>query len=153
MPSIEIICVGQESPSKLPEYLFAVVSEPDLESHRGPSSLFQKDFDKIAGCIYHLGGEHLKLPENADKVYFAAGMIIHEFWKWLQFNHKYRKQIDQLLRQLLADSPKHQVIFTSDYQFGPKAKRYKRSVSLSEFWRKHNRRKLPMNSLIVISSN
>ena len=54
MPSIEIVCIDQAEVSHFDNLPFLVEAENRLLSHREPHSLFQREFDVLKGCIYHL---------------------------------------------------------------------------------------------------
>jgi hypothetical protein len=146
MPSIEIICIGQAQPSDFSRLPFAVEAETQLRSHRGSSSLFQQDFDRVQGCIYHLGNPYLKDPD-APGAYFASQLLV-EWWERLEFQAEYIPSVNQLLEALLTASPGGRVLFTSDYQFGPRPRRrFVRWRTLDEFWTLHDTKRLHMNAL------
>ena len=77
MPSIEIVCIGQEEPVVFEEMPFQVYAESKIVSHRTPSPLFQAEFDAVAGCIYHL----VKQPKGACTAY----SLLDEWWKGVRF--------------------------------------------------------------------
>ncbi|MBC7528281.1 MAG: hypothetical protein H7308_12105 [Chthonomonadaceae bacterium] len=146
MPSIEIICVGQEEVSDFSDAPFRVFAEDELVSDRSPKPLFKPEFDATAGCIYHLC--------NPDGSYNAFELLRmghynkRRLWKGMVgFRPEYAPYVRQMLRQLLKASPTHEVIFTSDYQFGPGVRRYHSSITLRKFWRLHHARRLHMNAL------
>jgi hypothetical protein len=122
MPSVEIICIGQSQPVDLSELPFAIEAEPQLFSHRGSSSLFQQDFERVKGCIYHLGNPYLKDHQNASRLYFAS-QLLAERLKCFEFGAEYVPHVKHLLETLLSYSPEGRLLFTSDYQFGPRPRR------------------------------
>lgn len=150
MPSIEIICINQTEPIQFLNLPFAVEAESKLASHRSPSPLFQPDFDELRGCIYHLGNPSLRGPAASGR-YTAYKLLSKEkgteWWDIIHFSAEFVPSIRVLVEQLLAASPTGKVLFTSDYQFGPDAKRYKRSLTLERFWQHHDEKKLKMNAL------
>ena len=150
MPSIEIICVDQARPTKFQASPFALEAENKLVSHRCPAPLFQPELDTLRGCIYHLGNPALRDPAVLG-CYTAYELLSKErgteWWEIIHFSPEYVLCIKVLLEQLLAASPGNRVLFTSDYQFGPDAKIHQRPVTLEEFWRLHDDKKLQMNAL------
>jgi hypothetical protein len=149
MPSIEIICIGQLQPTPFPDLPFAVVSEVVLISHRGRSSLFQQDFNRVTGCIYHLGNPNLKSPD-ARGIYFAGELLV-EWWERVEFKPEYVIPVKELLEELLHASPEGRLLFTSDYQFGPRPRRrYSKWRTPEEFWHLHDAKHLRMNALYAI---
>lgn len=145
MPSLEIICVGQEEPLDFSAMPFAVVAERRLISHRS-RPLFQKDFDQLTGCIYHLGNPRLKDP-NASGAYFASDLLA-DFEDVMVFKPEYAPFVQQLTAKLLMASPAGRLIFTSDYQFGPHPEaRFQEWQTPAEFWQLHDTQQLRMNAL------
>lgn len=142
MPSVEIICIGQLEPIDYSAMPFRVDAESEIVSHRTPSPLFQTDFDNVKGCIYHL----CKQRNGA----YTAGDLLTEWWEILHFKSEYSPFVKQMLRELLESSPTKQLLFTSDYQFGPDQKIYKRSLTLDRFWKIHDDKKLRANALYPI---
>lgn len=150
MPSIEIVCVDQTEPTSFLNAPFAVESESKLVSHRSPSPLFQPDFDVLRGCIYHLGNPSSRDPTFTG--YYTAYKLLTGdaescVWNIVYFKIEFVPFIKMFLAQLLQNSPVGKVIFTSDYQFGPNEKRYKRVITLDMFWQLHDKNKLKLNAL------
>jgi hypothetical protein len=148
MPSIEIICIGQSQPTDFSKLPFAVVVETQLISHRGSSSLFQKDFDRVKGCIYHVGNPYLKTPD-APGPYFA-GQLLERWWERVEFKRQYVPPMNRFMKALLAASPEGRLLFTSDYQFGGRPRRFTKERSLDQFWDLHSAKKLHINALYAI---
>ncbi len=142
MPSIEIICVEQAEPLQFEGLPFDVYAEKELISHRTPSPLFKSDFDAMSGCIYHI------VRKNGG---WNAGNLVD--WEALKFKEEFSPYIKELLEVLLQASPVHQLIFTSDYQFGPDVKHYKRPRTLDKFWKAHDASKLHFNALYPLKSD
>jgi hypothetical protein len=154
VPSIELVCVGQELPSKLPRLPFAVVSEPALESHRVPS-FFQSHFDELQGCIYHLGCPGYDSPDF-EGMYNAWELLSEacreaETERFLEFDSQFLPALFDLVGLLLEASPEGRVLFTSDWQFGPALARIYRPLVEREFWEIHARRGLRFNALYPIT--
>ncbi len=147
MPTIEIVCLGQQEPFELPELPFALRSEREVISHRG---LFYEEFKQVSGCIYHLGN-----PDRRDKDdWFFASQLVN--WQTeedgrLEFLSKFAVEVRQLTTNLLKASPVQKIIFSSDYQFGPeKTRKYERPLRLETFWRKHDAEKIWLNARYFI---
>ncbi len=145
MPTIEIVCLGQEEPLEIPELSFALRSENKVISHRG---LFYEEFKELIGCIYHLGNPDMR---DEDDWFFADQLVD---WRTedgrLKFLPKFIPEVRQLLTDLLEASPIRALIFSSDYQFGPDARRYPRPLKHEMFWRKHDSEKLWLNARYFI---
>jgi hypothetical protein len=141
MPSIEIICIGQLVPLDFSAMPFKVYAEDELISHRTPRPLFQSDFDKLSGCIYHLCNQR-------NNAYTAGDLLTN--WEMLHFKPEYVPCIKQLLFELLQASPCKELLFTSDNQFGPGVRKYKRPLSLNKFWVTHDENKLHFNALYCL---
>lgn len=153
MPSLEIVCVGQHSAIPVDDLPFAVECSTTLVSHRRPS-LFQADFDQLQGCIYHLGNPALKHP-GAPGAFFAWDLLSPECQGqenelFLHFAEKHASGVRILLEKLLGSSPRRRVIFTSDHQFGPPSPLRSSEISLENFWKLHDARRLRMNALYPI---
>jgi hypothetical protein len=54
------------------------------------------------------------------------------------------------MENLLDESPAGRLIFTSDYQFGPSMRRYKKPITLDRFWELHDAHHLRINALYHI---
>ncbi len=139
MPSIETVCIGQSVPATFEDVPFRVYAESRLVSHRTPSPLFQTDFDALSGCIYHL----VKQPRGA----FTAYNLLEEWWEGLRFKPEYIPFVQRVVSELLVASPQKRLLFTSDYRFGPDAKRYKRPMRVGRFWQWHAEGRLRANTL------
>jgi hypothetical protein len=153
MPSIEIIAIGQSRPIEVGGFPFAVVADGALRSYRGPQARFQEDFDRVSGIIYHLGNPSLK-QDSAGRVYFAYKLLGEASRKveadFLEFASPFRPAAERLLAELVAASPTEELIFTSDWQFGPEWTRHKPALTLSAFWKLHDSRRVLLNALYPI---
>ena len=156
MPSIEIVCIGQDRPLELGALPFAVESGTELVSHRKPS-FFQADFDRLKGCIYHLGNPGLKEP-NAPGAFFAWDLLSalcrgQEEGTFVHFADPYAGAVRLLMEKLLLSSPIRGLVFTSDHQFGPPVPMRFAETSFEVFWRLHDSRRLRMNALYPIAGS
>ena len=147
MPSIEIAVIGLVKPVAPPPTSFLVVYEAGLKSHRVPSR-FQSDFDRISGSLYHLGNPGLSVGGGA---FFASDLLSPESHEgdsssFLEFAQPHVASVHALLDWLLRNSPDGNLLFTSDWQFGPEDTQRLGPVSLSGFWRLHDSRKLMLNA-------
>jgi hypothetical protein len=155
MPAIEIICPGQKSPSKYRGIPFPVLSETKLKSHRYPSH-FQEDFDRMSGCIYHLGSPCYKGRRGG---FFEAYELLspkcldQESPIYLEFRREFLPSVKRILKSLLQKSPTREIVFTSDYQGSPNRPRRFERIPLKQFWSLHRTKKLRFNALYVIPEN
>ena len=153
MPSIEIVAIGQLRPIKVDGFPFAVVADAKLKSHRSPRPRFQEDFDRLSGIIYHLGNPNLK--DNRDgRCFFAYKLLSSESKRvktdFLEFAAEFRPAAETMLAELIAESPSEELIFTSDWQFGPDWTKREPALPLSDFWKLHDSRRLLLNALYPI---
>jgi hypothetical protein len=153
MPSIEIVAVGQSRPIKVDGFPFAVAVDAKLKSHRSPHSRFQEDFDHVSGIMYHLGNPSLK-DESAGRCFFAYKLLSDESKEveaeFLELASPFRRAAEMMLVELIAQSPIGELIFTSDWQFGPDWTKREPALRLSEFWKLHDSRRLLLNALYPI---
>ena len=156
MPSIEIACIGLTKFAGLPPTTFAVVADPGLKSHRGPLPLFQADFDRLSGCLFHLGNRGLDQlvggPFFADELLSARSRDADPA-SVLEFAPSYVDSLRRFMEWLLSVSPAQRLLFTSDWQFGPKEARRFRSVDLDAFWELHDSGKLLLNAAYPIKAS
>jgi len=156
MPSIELVCIKQEIPTDFSGFPFTLIGEDRLFSHRVPSPLFQSDFDRLQGCIYHLGGP--KTLDNSNRGYFTAYDLLSEVCRsqensvFLEFKKDFLPFLKNIIQTLMKDSPVGIVLFTSDYQFGPKKPQRYGAVSYKNFWDLHETHKLRFNTSYEISN-
>jgi hypothetical protein len=149
MPTIELVCVAQAEPLDVSSLPFAVLAENKLLSHR---ALFQSDFDKLQGCIYHLGNPNLRGDE--DGLFWAYELISdstseHEE-DCLKFNDEFIPHVKKMLSQLLVASPVGQMTFSSDWQFGTKDVRRFEAITEGKFWEMHDACELRFNAFYKI---
>lgn len=150
MPSIEIVCIGQSKPVDCSSYPFAVESCSELVSHRSPAPRFQSDFDGLSGVIYHLGNPDLKVRDQG--AYFAYELLSESSRhadppSALEFGPEYASAVFDLLAVLIGESPQQELLFTSDWQFGPDHTLRLGPVSLGELRALHDSGKLLLNAL------
>jgi hypothetical protein len=153
MPSIEIVAVGQSRPIEVDGFPFAVAADTQLKSHRSPQPRFQEDFDRVSGVMYHLGNPSLK-GDSEGRCFFAYKLLSEESKRvdadFLEFDPALRSAAESMLAELITASPKEELIFTSDWQFGPDWTKREAPLSLSEFWMLHDSRRLLLNALYPI---
>ena len=134
---------------------FAVISDPERQSHRGPSPRFQDDFDRLGGVLYHLGNP--ELVEDPDGLFFAYDLLSEASREasdksFLELAPAHMHSVRVFLEWLLALSPAGQVLFTSDWQFGPSWTRRSEGLGLNEFWRLHDSKELLLNAAYLIAA-
>jgi len=154
MPSIEIVCVGQTEVKEFSALPFRVLAENRLVSHRSPHPLFQDEFNSLHGCIYHIcnpegdGDNSYELLDTSRERWSDCSRPDSYSLIWgVHFLPIYAPYVRKILEELLKASPEGHAVFTSDYQFGPRRRRYKRPLSLDRFWELHDANKLHMNAL------
>jgi hypothetical protein len=153
VPSIEIICIGQLEPSDCSHFPFAVRSGTELKSHRTPKPLFAEDFARLKGCIYHLGSPERKTRKAGT---FLAWDLLSDRSRYaprsrfLEFRPEFIPALHELLGSLVESSPDGQLLFTSDWQFGPKRPYRAPIITGDEFWSLHDSRKLRLNGAYPI---
>ena len=147
MPTIEIVCLEQKEPLALRELSFAVEAETPIVSHRG---LFYEEFKVLNGYIYHLGSPNMR--QRINGFFYAAELL-----DWgvsnsgaLKFLPEFAPEVRQLCTDLLKASPVQTILFSSDYQFGPKERRHERPLKHETFWRKHDAGELRLNARYII---
>ncbi len=142
MPTIELISIGCLKVPELPKYpSFAYIADTELVTHR---SIFQNVFDSLTGVIVHLANKSF---EGADGGYWFAGTIMD--WKdddALVFLPETRRDVADLMQQLIAASPERRITFSTDYQFGGDRQECG-AVTLAEFFRLHDEHALRYNRL------
>ena len=153
MPSLEIICIDQQEPTDFPNLPFRVKAENVLVSHRRPDPLFQSDFNRLQGCIYHV------LDKNSLTCYDLLVRDWHDeqgnpndFDEKVEFREEYAEAMKQVLEQLLDSSPIGQILFTTDYQFGPMEAQRHGPLSFTIFKELYNAGKVRMNAAYLISA-
>lgn len=154
MPSVEILCIGQRSPLVLPDLPFAVEADWELRSHRGSSSLWQGDFDRLTGCIYHLGNPDLA-HSSFGRIFLASELLTERSLangKLLEFAVSFQDGIAHLLDRLLIASPERQIVVTSDWQFGPGPPTRGYFETLEGFWAAHDHAELSLNALYTVGA-
>lgn len=157
MPSLEIICIGQTEPLDFSDLPFVVKADRELKSHRAPQPLFQQDFDKLKGCIYHVldnyhpgcGTCYELLVRNwYDEIGNSNGRD-----KNVEFRNEYSDGMKRLIEKLLEYSPIGQILFTTDYQFGPEEAQRFGPMTFDVFKDLYNVGRVRMNAAYLITSN
>ncbi len=152
MPSIEIICIDQVDPIVFNDLPFAVEGGTEIKSHRIPRPLFARDFAGLKGCIYHLGNPDLK-THRTGRIFFAYDLLTDQARsasRFLEFSPDFTPAIHQLLKSLIKSSPVRRLLFTSDWQFGPRRPYRSPILTLDEFWSLHNTQRLRLNAAYPI---
>ena len=152
MPSIEIACVGLTKLVNPPPMTFGYVGEPGLKSHRSPSPLFQTDFDRLSGCLFHLGNPGLPRDGSPYFAYELLNEVSSEAdpISILEFAPAHVESMRRLLEWLLRTSPVNRLLFTSDWQFCNQPPRRFRPLTLDAFWKLHDSRTLLLNAAYPI---
>jgi hypothetical protein len=148
MPSLEILLEKTKEPLALddPSWAFAVrVSRPPV-SDREPS-LWQQQFAQLGGSLVHVGDPDCRTTQSW---YSAYSLLDDEKCKTFRFKTEYWDSMVSLLKLLANQSLSGCLHFTTDWQFGPKAKRYVRSYTLSQFIALHDRKGIRFNSWSTI---
>ena len=153
MPSIEIACLGLERPAPIAAKGFVVEVEPRLVSHQAQPR-FQKDFDGLTGCLYHLGFESKRDP-HLGRPFIAYDLLSCACREpfppsILEFAAIHVEEIRTVLAAIVAASPLHMALFTSDWQYGPEWAHRFGPVTVSEFWQLHTSRLLYLNTAYEI---
>lgn len=166
MPTIEIVSIDSTRLElNQADFDFAIIEESKLESHRG---LFYDFLRQHSGVIVHIGNPDFKLDKESG---FIAGEIID--WDFeprdiiiaevnlvnpienlgaiqqyrFKFLEQYKSDIDKLLKIALDNSPIKKIYFLTDYQFGPKTGRSEIINTIKDFWLKHDKHGLNLNTL------
>ena len=163
MPTIEIVSINsKELGLNQIDFDVAIIEEKKLNSHRG---LFCDLLRHQEGVIIHIGNPDFKDDKDG---FFFAGMIID--WDFepcdmilpeIDFRHptganqqfrfkfleQYKNDIDKLLKIALANSPIKKIYFLTDYQFGPEKWNIEIVYTISDFWTKHDKDGLNLNTM------
>jgi hypothetical protein len=149
VPSIEVFCVQASLPVMVGDLPFPVRVSLDRKSHRGPAPRFQADFDADRGVLYHLGNPGWK----EGTVFFAYNLLEHDHeenkeidGEALVFLPEFASSVRLLLDRLMKASSAKQLLFTSDWQFGPQDTTRGGPFTLSRFWNEHDARRLVYNA-------
>ena len=149
MPSIEVACIGLETPHEPPAGLsFAVCWSAKMVSHRLPAR-FESEFRALSGTLYHLGNP--EFSTSTGGAFFASELLSRdchdaEEAAFLEFAREHLDSVREILAWLLNVSPKGRALFTTDWQFGPEWARRMPELSIEEFWDLHGSRRLLLNS-------
>lgn len=147
MPTIELISLNAGTIPQLPSYSsFAYIVEPDLVSHRG---LFQHIFDRCKGYIVHLGNKEF---ENNKDGFWYAGRIMNWEEDAVVFLKETLSDLMDLIQRMIDSSPNNEILFSTDYQFGPQKPVDFGAVFIDEFYELHRLKKLRWNSIYKIQA-
>lgn len=151
MPSIEIICLAQKHPIDCSKFSFRIETGSELVSHRLHSSHFQRDFDSMEGCIYHLlGSKGPTAFELLKKDWYDDNGDSNEQDDNIEFIATHNSCFINLVKTLIDKSPVKKIVFTSDYQFGPEIFKRFDEMSMDDFIEEYKNKRLRMNSLYVV---
>ena len=156
MPSLEIICIGQSEPLDFSGLPFVVKADRELKSYRSPAPLFQPDFDRLTGCIYHV-------LDNCQPACCTCYELLVRDWydeggnsngrdENIEFGDQYADGMKRLLEALLASSPSGQILFTTDYQFGPAEAERCGPMTFATFKDLYNAGEVRMNAAYLITA-
>ncbi len=155
MPSIEIACTGLTAPVALAAQGFDVACETGLKSHCVPAR-FQADFDALDGCLYRLGKPAARNAQRrgAFSAYELLSPRSREAFpaSSLEFAPQHAAEVAEVLASILRASPRGEVLFTSDWQFGPEWAYRFGPLTLAEFWRLHAAGTLYLNTAYVLAA-
>ena len=148
MPSIELICIDQGDPIDCSSYSFSVEASRELISDRVHSSTFQKDFRGLKGCIYRVHeGTGRTAYELLKRDWYDENGDDNGIDDNVEFTTEHESNFIDLVKSLIQASPIGEIIFTSDYQFGPDEFKRFGTVSISEFLTLYREKEVRMNSL------
>ena len=151
MPTIEIISVGARTVANLPKFRgFAYIAEPGVLSHRG---LFQDVLDKETGIIVHLANKEFEGDEEGG--WFAGYLMdwddTDSDYVPVRFQPHRFSDVLSLLKKMINASPHNEIIFLTDYQFGPDERIIsEETLSISNFSKLHQQGELTYNTLYRI---
>ncbi len=153
MPSIEIISINQKEPTDCSSFPITVEIGGDLVSHRTPSPLFQSDFDELEGYIYHvLDGEGPTACNLLKQDWYDEEGNSNGLDENIEFIDEYKDSVKLLLDKLLHSSKTGEILFTSNYQFGPKKAIRVGPMSILDFWNLHDAGKLRINASYYVKA-
>ncbi len=96
--------------------------------------------------FYHLGNPVCASPDYRG-MYFAYDLLDRRYEatdkQWiLLFASAFRADVSRLIGHLLDLSPSGQIVFTTDWQFGPESAYRSASMSVGNFWQQHRPRRI-----------
>jgi hypothetical protein len=165
MPTIEIVSIGADTLGlNQANFDIAIIEENKLISHR---ALFYDFLKKQNGVIVHLGNPDLKNDKNGG---FWAGLIID--WNFdpryidipdldkgeeganqnfrFKFLLGFQIEIAKIINIGFLKSPTKELLFLTDYQFGPGNSSIK-EMKLNYFWIQHDNEGLEWNVLYKLT--
>src|SRR5207237_8518459 len=133
---------------------FKVRAEKELVSHHSTNSLFQSDFDRLRGYIYHvLDGSTLTCYELLVRDWYDEHGNSNGADENVEFREEYAGAVKRMLEELLNSSPVGQVLFTTDYQFGPEEAERFGPLLFAAFKQLYNAGKVRMNAAYLITAS
>ena len=166
MPTIEIVSINSTGLGlNQADFDVSVIEENKLNSHRG---LFYDLLKKQNGVIVHIGNPDFKYDKEGG---FFAGAIVD--WSVdpceyicipkngntgvnqlfiFKFLDQFKQDIDRLLKIALDKSPIKKICFLTDYQFGPEKAEFETIYTIKDFWNKHDKEGLILNTMYEIGT-
>ena|ERR1700733_8906568 len=148
--SIEILVIGAKTLPRIGDRVsFAILNSYPPRSHRGPSSLWQREFDKQGGTLVHVGDPDIL---QRDGLFWAYNILEDIDLRRYRFRSRYKTGFFNLLQLLLEQSQDGAIVLTSDSQFGPRPLKYHRKYSIKSVKRMHEEFGLRLNSSMRIEA-
>lgn len=150
--SIEILLPNQISRKEITysESQITVARSYPAISHRGDSSLWQREFNKRNGTLYHLG-DPLDIKVRNDRYYvYDAIDWKHSRGMFVKFLPRYQRNFERILTTLFEHSDGGEMVVSTDVWLGPTPKLYKTELSLANFLESERQYGLRLNSLRLI---
>ena len=107
--------------------------------------------------MYHLGNPGLK-DSTGHRFFFAYDLLRPACRQrhpalFLEFDPRFEAAVRDLLQLLIQASPEKRLVFTTDWQFGPRRLTRGGELTVSEFWQWHAKRSLRLNGCYTIIEN
>lgn len=126
-------------------------SSPPI-SHRGSSSIWQPEFDKLGGTLFHLGDPvNIKVRQDRYYLYDAFDLDASDR-QFVKFLPKYQRDFEFIVRAIMSRSKVGRIFVTTDVWLGPKPVRYRRPIGLDKFLEASRVRGIRRNSLREVVS-
>ena len=163
MPTVEIVSIDCRAMPKLPTFVsFDLRVDAEPRPHR---ALFRRVYARLRGVMVHLGNK----GADPDGFWFASDVIdwrgeevqlptvradapLPQWWgedqaMLFRFNEGAASEVRELMERMIAVSPVKQVVFATDYQFGPSRSAIHRPGGVEEFFRRHDEVGLRWNTM------
>lgn len=127
---------------------FALEISPDRRSRRSPEPRFQSNFDALSGVLYHFGNSTCKL----GGYFFAYALLApgSNRANVLELAREFASAVKDFLERLPAASAVGQLLFMTDWQFGPEHALWFGPLGLDAFWREYEQRRVLLNAAYTI---